>query len=300
MFTQFFGNFLLEKDLVTSQQLLHAIKEQNSVNLKLGVLAINAGYMTAKQVDKVHKMQMKIDKQFGNIAIEMGCMTDEQVLELLNSQKTGYLLLGQVLVDRGYITNSEFEKAIEEYKSKNKISNIDFTNLQSENMLKIIENFYNLDGLDDAVLYTEYISLLFKNIVRFIGDDFTPLKSSPIEQVKCRRLLYQTIEGEFNLFISIEAKDDVFVKFASRFSQEVYTIYDEYVKDSISEFLNLNNGIFCVNMSNNKRIELEITPQNIVNDVKLSLMKNAFCIPVEFTFGIINFIISGNMPTISK
>ena len=88
------------------------------------------------------------------------------------------------------------------------------------------------------------------------------------------------------------------IEFASRFSQEEYRDIDEYVTASVSEFMNLNNGIFCVNMSNTDRMELELTPQFIDKNKKLTKVRNAFCIPIKFTFGTVNFLIIGNMPTV--
>ena len=57
MFTQFFGNYLLNQRLVSPEQLTEALELQKTTRLKLGVLAINAGYMTAAQVDEVHNAQ---------------------------------------------------------------------------------------------------------------------------------------------------------------------------------------------------------------------------------------------------
>ena len=57
MYTQFFGNYLLEKDIITTEQLLDALQEQSKVHLKLGTLAIHEGYMTAGEVDNIIIMQ---------------------------------------------------------------------------------------------------------------------------------------------------------------------------------------------------------------------------------------------------
>jgi hypothetical protein len=298
MFTQFFGGYLLNKEYITMSQLIEVLEFQKNVRLKLGVLAINAGYMTADQVNKVHRLQLKIDKRFGNIAVEMGYLTDDQVSELLKSQNIGYILLGQALVDKGYMTNSRFANAIEEYKKECKIKDMDFTLTQNEKMLDIIENFYEFESFEDAALYTEYISLLFKNLVRFIGDDFIPLKSITLREFECRNFTYQAFKGEFSAYTALETDDSALLKFASRFSQEDYSEIDEYVKASLSEFMNINNGIFCVNMSNTNRMELDLIPQVFYNDKKLIRLKNAFCIPIKFTFGVVNFLIAGNMPII--
>jgi hypothetical protein len=297
MFTQFFGSYLLNKEYITMSQLIEVLEYQKSVRLKLGVLAINAGYMSADQVNKVHRLQLKIDKMFGNIAVEMGYLTDDQVAELLKTQNIGYIILGQALVDKGYITNMRFENAIEEYKKECKIKEADFTSTQNEKMLDIIENFYEFEAFEDAALYTEYIWLLFKNLVRFIGDDFIPMKSITIRDFECKNFTSQTMDGEFSAYTALETDNNTLIKFASKFSNEDYTETDDYVKASFNEFMSLTNGIFCVNMSNSNRMELDLTPQVFARNRKLLRLKNAFCIPIKFSFGIINFIIAGNIPT---
>ena len=112
MFTQFFGSYLLNKKIVSPANLRLALEKKDSTRVKLGVLAINAGYMTSKQVDAVHRKQATVDKRIGDIAVEMGYLTEAQVEELLSSQKTGCLLLGQALVDMGCLTNEEFEMVL--------------------------------------------------------------------------------------------------------------------------------------------------------------------------------------------
>ena len=57
MFTQFFGNYLLNSGLVSPEKLSDALGRLSETKLRLGVLAINAGIMTAEQVDKVHAEQ---------------------------------------------------------------------------------------------------------------------------------------------------------------------------------------------------------------------------------------------------
>ena len=54
MFSQFFGNYLLNKGLVSPEWLDDALSKQKDTRLKRGVLAVDAGIMTAAQVDMVH------------------------------------------------------------------------------------------------------------------------------------------------------------------------------------------------------------------------------------------------------
>ena len=84
MYSQFFGNYLLSKQAVTTDQLVHAIQEQHTKHLRLGTLAMHAGLLTALQVDNVVIRQTHEDRLFGEIAIEEGLLTEEQVEELLH------------------------------------------------------------------------------------------------------------------------------------------------------------------------------------------------------------------------
>lgn len=292
MFTQFFGNFLLNEKLVEPSHLAEGMELKNQTRLKLGVLAINAGYMNAKQVDEVHTAQSRIDKRFGDIAVDMGYLTNEQVDSLLSSQKTGYLLLGQALVDKGYLTNEQFENAINEYKEKYRI--IDDKNSDGNNELinLIITEFYHFDTVKNAKFLTSYVTLLYKNIVRFIGDDFAPLEATVINNFECKSLISQNITGAFSAFTAIEASPEAFAKVASRYAQEDIGESDEYITATVGEFLNLHNGLFTVNMSNEKDLELDLTPQSSNHNTVLSLLGSTYCIPMVFPFGTVNFIIS--------
>lgn len=78
MFTQFFGSFLLNRKIVSPANLRVALEKKDTTRVKLGVLAINAGYMTAKQVDAVHKKQATVDKRIGDIAVDMGYLTERK------------------------------------------------------------------------------------------------------------------------------------------------------------------------------------------------------------------------------
>ena len=44
MYAQFFGNYLLSHGVVTREQLLETMHRKSSTKIKLGTLAIHAGY----------------------------------------------------------------------------------------------------------------------------------------------------------------------------------------------------------------------------------------------------------------
>ena len=57
MFTQYFGNYLIESGIISAEQFKEALQQIKDKRAKLGVLAIEAGYMTPAQVEEAVSMQ---------------------------------------------------------------------------------------------------------------------------------------------------------------------------------------------------------------------------------------------------
>lgn len=292
MFTQFFGNYLLNEKLVTPEQLVCGLQEKKNTRMKLGVLAINAGYMTASQVERVHEMQSKMDKRIGDIAVELGYMTEDQVMELLHSQPLGYLLLGQALVDKGYMTNTQFEDAINSYKEKYSLTDEDIADNENKKIDTLINSLCDFSKTANPSLYREFVSLLMNNLIRFVGDDFTPLEPLLSLDGSLFKCTTQGINGEFTSNTSILSEEKTLIEFATRYSGEELTELDEYVEASAQDFINLHNGLFTVNVSNNQQIELKLTPPTPLADAKSEDYVNTLILPFQFPFGIVYFGIS--------
>lgn len=296
MFTQFFGSYLLNHNYINSEQLARALEHQKYTRLRMGVLAINAGYLTAAQVDELHTIQSKRDQRMGDIAIELGYLTADQVDALLVFQRSGHLLLGQTLINHGVMSNESFENALNGYMRENSITDMDFTFAQNEKIGTVIKKFYHFSSYKSADIYTDYVSLLFKNIIRFIGDDFTPLDSLIVPEHQADWHSIQNIHGEFNAFTCIDGDASAYSGFANRYARRDLEGNIELLHDSVSEFLNLHNGLFTVNVSNDREVELELTPQQNARGKEFTFNGDAFCMPVRFPFGQINFLLSGITP----
>ncbi len=301
MFTQLFGHFLLNKNIITAEQLKAALEEKNNIRVKIGAMAIDAGYMTAEQVDAVHEEQKHVDKRIGDIAVDMGYLTHAQIEELLSKQKTANIVLGQALIDLGYLTNKQFEDALAEYKAS---ASFNGEEPNDEALAKDLVSIFDLENDADKDFYVDYIMLLTKNAIRFIGDDFVLAGSIKNTDLPCAHLCSQELSGADNKFYTAIAGDDkAFISLASRYaidsgedddSIEEFGLFeqvDEFVEACVGEFLNLQNGLFAVNMSNKKNLELDLTPQIAETDKRV-LLDAGLAVTLEYTFGKVTFIIS--------
>lgn len=292
MFTQFFGHYLLERKVITQDQLLHALAEQSNTRIKLGTLAIHAGLMTANEVEHVIIMQTHKDQRFGEIAIEKGYLTKEQVHSLLERQSPEYLVLGQILVDQNLLTPSQFEQLLSEYQSDNEFYELDLLDEQRDKVLHLIHTFCDLNYIPEQEMISDYLMLLFNNLIRFIGDDFTPLSIIKLNEYPTTLASCQEIIGSFSLETIIDGNSESLIQFASRYARDSFREFDELTEASIDEFMNLHNGLFLVNVSNAKGIELDLLPPVKHNDELINTGSNSYVLPIMYPFGTINIVLS--------
>ncbi len=299
MFTQLFGHYLLNKGVVTAPQLQAALEAMASTRVRMGSLAIDAGFMTADQVDAVHAEQRHVDKLFGNIAVEHGFLTSDQVCELLAKQQTANIVLGQALIDSGCITHAQFEDAINDYKASSVFDDHDNSD---ELLAKHLATIFSLNELEDSKFYVDYLLLLVRNVVRFIGDDFAFSGCKKIGDVTYDCLCAQDITGVVSAYTAIGCEEKPFTVIASRYAVDsgeeaddaeefgLFSEVDEFVEACVGEFLNLQNGLFAVNVSNTTNTELDLTPQISERNSSVAL-GGGIAVTLDFSFGSVDFII---------
>lgn len=290
MYAQFFGNYLLSRNAITKEQLIHAMQKKSSEHIKLGTLAIHAGYMTANEVDQIVIMQTHQDKRFGELAVREGYLTEIQVAELLKQQNPDFLLLGQVLVDEGILDNNRLQTLMIEYQSDNELYEFNYSEETRETIKHLVENFFVVAERSLSTFELSFLHLLFNNLIRFIGDDFTPACPSSCREYPTNYCVSQRIKGEFSVKLYIDMPETSCIDFASRYVDDNFTEFDEYVQSSLEDFLNLHNGLFNVNMSNDSSIELELDPPVTETSELLTFENETYLLPVIYPFGMIHFL----------
>ncbi|MHC1746579.1 MAG: chemotaxis protein CheX [Negativicutes bacterium] len=284
MVNQNFGHFLLNKGLLTHVQLCEILKNEQSVKVKMGILAVNAGLMTAKQIEDVHNLQRVKDQKFGVLAVSQGYLTYEQVEALLASQKRGHLSLMQSIADKGYMTLAAVEGALVEFREKYNITGED---IEDEN--KVIKKMVDFSTAgENADLLYAYVGLTLRNIVRFLSD--TPYILTPDIEQSHNYLALQQIYGEVKFLTGLSMDETVLLEFSRRFSGERLKVVDEMALDSVGEFLNVHNGVFCSSLSD-VGIRADLKPQ-IVQQSDTRHEGKIYRIDIGTSFGQFKLILS--------
>lgn len=268
------GNYLVETGKITDEQLKETLDKQDSVRVKLGLIAVSEGMMTLAQTDEVNKLQAIMDQRFGDIAVSKGYLTEEQVGKLLKQQGNAYLMFVQTLVDSGYITMEEIDSVLNDFRQAKGYSNSEMEDIKSDEVERIVPLFLPAEGKQ----YAEVISIAVRTLIRLIDrrvsiDEVTMVDAFPAEgQVN------QSLVGTKGIVDCLSEGCGALLKTASIFGQEEFEQIDMDSLDAAGEFLNCINGLYASSMSRHGEF-LELMPPEYVDVTNKA--KNICKVPIR-------------------
>ena len=129
---RFLGTFLLDRGVITAEQLDEAIQVQRESNVLLGVLSLREGYLKPAQLEDLLESQQKANRKFGEFAREKGYLTEEQLSALLKLQAENHVLLGQALLRKGYLTEAALLRHLREFENASRANEEDISRRLAE------------------------------------------------------------------------------------------------------------------------------------------------------------------------
>lgn len=257
MFSQLFGKYLVDKDIISIEDYKSAIKQQMAVRVKLGTIAIADGLLTEDEVESINKMQMQFDKRFGDIAIEKGLLTPAQIDELLKKQGNPYMQFIQVLMEASKLTATVLEKTLLAFQKEKGFSDSDMVALKNDDLDSLVPIF----AFSAKPYVTDLAGLVLRNINRFITRDFYIDKIKHVDSLDYCYLAGQKTIGNDTIYLSFAEETDngSFAIIASNFSGVAHKSTTEDTFDAICEFINVNSGLFASELSK-KNINLDMEP----------------------------------------
>ncbi len=258
MFGQLFGKYLVKENALDKETLKKILGVQSQIRVKLGVIAVAEKLITQEQADEINKIQQQEDKRFGDIAIEKGYLSEEQIAELLDKQGNPYMQFLQVLVENSSIKISKIDGYLESFQRELGLDSEQMDALKKDDIDGFVSAF--TDGAGPYL--TGIVSLVLKNITRFVSTDFYFEAVKSIEQLEYRCLAAQKSKGEHDFCIGFAMKEinNTFVKVAEGYTGEHFSSMGIEVYDAVGEFVNCISGLFATAMAK-KGMQLEILPQ---------------------------------------
>lgn len=291
MYTQVFGNYLLSKELITREQLLAALSQKSLNAIHPSTLALYYGYISPSELEHLVKLQKEEGRTFSDLAVSNGYLSQEQALDLLNASVPDFLLLGQILLENGTFTYEQFANILADYRCQDELLELEMNNGNNDEVQHLLDIFSILSENPFSSYFRSYFELLFNDFIRMIGDDFTPLPPTEIKEFSSECCITQEINGFCHAHSYICMSTDTAIQFAGRYTGETFAEFNEYVQASLEDFLNLHNGLFIVNTSNDNSKELTIGFPQIPSNEILSFEHTAYCFPICYSFGTFHFIL---------
>lgn len=274
MFGLYFGDYLLEKNKISQEQLVEIMNQQSS-RAKLGVIAVAEKLLTTRQAEELNELQKLKDSRFGDIAIEKGYLLDEEVNYLLSLQGNPYVKFIQALIDMNIMNLSEIETCIEEFKKDYSLTDAELDALKSGDIDQIIPVFIN----ENIPFAGDCISLVIRNIIRFINNNIMLKKAYTVKKYTFPSIAYQQLVGSHDLFVGLAGEDDALLLIASPFAKENFAVMDEEAFDSVCEFLNCSNGLFASKIITDD-IHIDMTPPKFDKNKTVESDGDIYVVPI--------------------
>jgi hypothetical protein len=252
MGVKFFGQYLIEKGVVDSDQIRAALKLMDEENRSLGELAEAGGILTTEEAAKVNAQQRYCDIPFGELAVEMGLLSEEQVEYLVVFQEQTRLRIGQALVRLGCLPNARLLQLLVQYENEQAVFKVGNVTLP--------------DGLQRNPLAAIVLDLFPKLLVRIarigvrIGNGQTAAKlpDLPVQ-------LGVSVKGEVGLLIGLLGDEAFSLQLAGATAGfdasrlEAARRNPALLADGVGEFLNVLAGN-AMGILERKKVITELEP----------------------------------------
>ena len=289
MFGVYFGKYLEAKGMITNEQYRAIISDSKNAKVKMGLLAVEAGYMTTEQAEEVNMLQQMQDRRFGDIAVEKGYLTEDKVESLLKQQGDEYLLFVQALVDQNILSLEKIQKEMNAYKKAERFTALDVEAIKSGDVDKIVPVFTRDNEIPPIV--KDYIALTARNMVRFINSHFRIEKVEKLNDYTTPFLAAQELDGDYRVLTGF-CGDGIGIKMiAEAYAKEEFDVVDLDVLDAACEFLNCNNGLYATKLSH-EDVDLDMLPPSMKDSlVTIHSDGNMFRVPFYIEDQLVDLII---------
>ena len=247
MFDRIFADYLVNKGILSPDDLNRIYSGQEKRYVRLGVIAISEKLMTIEQVEEINELQAIYDKRFGDIAISEGYLTVEQVNRLLVLQGNPFLAFMQAVIDSDLMSADDFDAALLSYQKDNGLTLMNMEELKSCAVDRIIPLFlYN-----QPELVQNLCGVMMRTIVRLVDNHVYIRKPVVVKEAPYPAISLQELKGDYRITTAIAAEvDEAMNKAAVSFAGADNIISHEDNLDAMCELINCVNGLLATEVSN--------------------------------------------------
>lgn len=286
MFSQFFGNYLLENQKISTEQYSSCMNYISANHVKLGRLAEIEGLLARKQANELNYLQMENDRQIGDLAVERGYLTKSEVNYLLKCQGNPYLIFIQALEENHFMERDDIDACIAAYQEENGFSDQIMDAIKNGQIEHLLPAFADVE---DERLQT-LLGLILRNIIRFVNSYLRIDKGEFATSLPTKYIASQKMTGDYEVLIGFSSDDDGILMIADGYAKEVFDEVNEDAMDSVAEFVNCVCGLYAAELSYHN-VSLDMLPPVYEFDSSISDSDSFFVLPLFIQNKKINLIV---------
>ena len=201
--------------------------------------------MTPRQI-----AELSVGKaDFAAAAQEKGLLTKSQVRNLSQAVTGESLCFAQTLLDEGRMDYERLAGLFADYRE-----------VPVDPLKEAVARLADSSLDTELEYYNAYVEIFMRSLIRFMDTPavinvFEPFVGSDMQT----RIVSQRLSGGLSMVTGLYAEERVFLELACRYSRENMAVVDEMAVDSITEFLNVMNGLFAVDLAKRQLdVDLEL------------------------------------------
>ena len=291
MVSSIIGTYLVEKNLITNEQLKDIMYEQKKVRVKLGTIAVSEGLLDTADAERINRAQAKCDKRFGDIAIEMGFLSDEQIAQLLKKQGNAYMAFAQTLSDMQLMNIDQLEQCLIDFRQENNFTQSDMDDIKSDDPDRILKLYLP----PEASAFAELCGVALRTLIRFVDTDVFPKKAMIVSELSADHAAMQSAQGDPSLYVAMSGREGALLPLAGLFGKDDFDEVNEDALDAVAEFINCVNGLYASALSK-EGTELELMPPEYTAGILGITAEEMLSLPLVVGGREVNFVASFNYP----
>ncbi len=233
----YFAQYLVNEEVLQPQEVKDFVQKAEETELGLAVVALAEGVVSASRLAELAPFEKDA---FPKLAVAEGVLFASQVEKLQAVRALDGLKFAQALLDSGKMDFVELGKHMAACGAQE-------GSPIKEAVRRLAEDNEELAAEMDS--YAEFAELFMRSFMRFMDTTAVINFCEPdYSGMFASHIVSQRLSGLISFVSGIYASDKVFVEMAKRYSREEIDDADEMAEDSISEFLNVVNGLFVVDL----------------------------------------------------
>jgi len=263
MSIKFFGQYLLEKNLISAEQLIAALQVQEDKNYRFGDYARAKGFLSDADVMKLQAEQRRTDNKIGEIAVSLGLLTEKQVEEILTMQENDHIYLGEALRQNGFISHEQLYQELELFRDDQR----DFI----AGVVSVPGEMKEQDIVKSAVDLTRkmFKRIAFVEAKPGFGE---PFRGEPEENYALVTVHFHGA-AEMDYVLSVTRETAIAVA-SGLIEEDASGEPDDILVDSVKEFCNITCGSVMARIAKRgKRLHIEAPVEHSASGGKYEIVK---------------------------